>query len=79
MTRITNISDIDNMPFTPEARLPQPHLLAKWSELGLYSVDAGAGRFRLTSKGRAVANGAPLIKSGRHAGRIDLNAVRASA
>lgn len=79
MTRITNIADIDNMPFTPSARLPQPHLLAKWSDLGLYSVDADAGRFRLTIKGRAVANGATIIKSGRHAGRIDLNSARASA
>lgn len=77
MTRITEIADLESLPFVPEARLPHPCLLAKWSDLGLYRVDAAAGRFCLTSKGRAVANGAPLIKSGRHAGRIDLNAVRA--
>lgn len=76
-SRVTEIADLENLPFLPEARLPHPHLLAKWSDLGLYRIDADAGRFRLTSKGRAVANGTPLIKSGRHAGRIDLNAVRA--
>ncbi len=52
MTRTTNLADLDNQPLTPEARLPHPGLLARWSDRGLYEIDADAGRFRLTEKGQ---------------------------
>lgn len=55
MTRITNIADLHNLPFTPEARLPHPCDLARWHEQGFYRVDANAGRFVLTDAGRKAA------------------------
>lgn len=55
MTRVTDLRDMDGLPFTPEARLPHPVDLARWTESGLVGIDADAGRFMLTPAGREAA------------------------
>ena len=73
MNRITKIADLHNASITDTARLPHPCLLARWSERGLYRIDADAGRFIVAGHDQ------PRIATGAHAGRIDLNALRARA
>ena len=70
MTKVTNINDLHNMSVKDAARMPHPCLLADWSEKGLYTIDADAGRFVVKNHGK------PRIKSGPHAGRVDLNELR---
>jgi hypothetical protein len=56
MTRVTNLKDMQNLPFVPEARLPHACLLSKWLDNGLVDIDADASRFVLTSEGREQAD-----------------------
>ena len=70
MTRITNINELHNISVKDVDAMPHPNVLASWSEKGLYDIDAQSGRFVVRN------HGAPRIESGRHAGRVDLNAVR---
>ena len=70
MTRITEIDDLHNLSVKDVDRMPHATLLARWSDLGLYKIDADAGRFVVRNFGK------PRIKAGPHAGRVDLNALR---
>lgn len=68
--RVTKIEDLHNLSIKDNKRMPSAHLLARWSAIGLYRIDAEAGRFVVAGYDK------PRIQSGRHAGRIDLNAAR---
>ena len=70
MTRITSIDDLHNVSIKDVNAMPHPSLLADWSSKGLYDIDAKSGRFVVRN------HGAPRIEKGRHAGRVDLNAMR---
>lgn len=54
--RVNDPAGMENLPIKSD-RLPAPHLLARWSREGLCEIDADAGVFRLTAKGRALRLG----------------------
>jgi hypothetical protein len=50
-SRITTIRELDGLNVTDSKRMPHPVDLSRWSDAGLYRIDADLGVFRLTSKG----------------------------
>lgn len=54
--RVNDPAGMENLSIKSD-RLPAPHLLARWGREGLYEIDADAGVFRMTAKGRALRLG----------------------
>ena len=39
------IEDLHNLSVSDARNMPPAHVLLRWSDLGLYEIDAAAGRF----------------------------------